>query len=257
MRNRNAAILLVEDNRRINIANRDMLELMGFEVYITETLAGARRRLTAGNPDVVVLDIMLPDGSGLDFLGELRESGVTAHIPVILLTALGTPDDTVAGLAAGADDYLAKPYEYKVLAARIEALLRRAARVPETLIKGALHLDSVAGRAFLNGEDMLLTPKEFALLFLLVKNPGRILSAKYLYEAVWKQPLAGDSRTLRKHMSALRKKLDGGGADCTVVIEYGKGYYFQDASGVLRGGGKPCETRPSLCRRTHPPEAST
>ena len=202
-----AKLLLIEDNPRIQLANKDMLELLGYEVAIAMNLAEARICLLAQMPDVVVLDIMLPDGSGLDFLRELRQN---ADLPVLMLTALGTTEDTVRGLSLGADDYLAKPYDYPILAARVDALLRRAARVPETLTKGALQFDILANQAFLNGADLLLTKKEFAVLLLLVKNEGRALSPEHLYETVWKQPMAGDDGAVKNTVYRLRKKLGEG-----------------------------------------------
>lgn len=202
-----ARLLLVEDNSRIQLANKDMLELLGYEVSLAMNLAEARACLLAQTPDVVVLDIMLPDGSGLDFLRELRQS---ADLPVLMLTALGTTEDTVRGLSLGADDYLAKPYAYPVLAARVEALLRRAGRMPETLTKGALQFDILANQAFLKGEDLLLTKKEFAVLLLLVKNKGRVLSPEHLYKTVWKQPMAGDDGAVKNTVYRLRKKLGKG-----------------------------------------------
>lgn len=143
-----AKLLLIEDNPRIQLANKDMLEMLGYEVAIAMNLAEARACLSAQKPDVAVLDIMLPDGSGLDFLRELRR---IADLPVLMLTALRTTEDIVRGLSLGTDDYLAKPYAYPVLAARVDALLRRSARVPETLTKGALRFDLLANQTFLSG----------------------------------------------------------------------------------------------------------
>jgi DNA-binding response OmpR family regulator len=216
-----AAVLLVEDNPRIQLANKDMLEILGYDVAIAMNLAEARARIAVKMPDVVVLDIMLPDGSGLDFLAELRQ---TSDLPVLMLTALGTAEDTVTGLAGGADDYLAKPYEYKVLAARIEALLRRAKQVPGILRKGELAFNILAGQAFLRGEDMLLTQKEFSCLLALAQNEGRILSTEYLYETVWQQPLVGSTQSVRTIIARLRKKLTGSGY--TVSVRRGNGYVF-------------------------------
>ncbi|QIB68828.1 response regulator transcription factor [Aminipila butyrica] len=220
-----ARLLLIEDNPRIQLANKDMLELLGYQVAIAMNLAEARMSLSKQVPDVVVLDIMLPDGSGLDFLRELRQY---TDLPILMLTALGTTEDTVRGLSLGADDYLAKPYDYRVLAARVEALLRRAGKVPETLTKGALQFDLLANQVFLNGKDLLLTKKEFAVLLFLVKNEGRAFSSKHLYETVWKQSMVGDDGAVKNTVYRLRKKL---GAFFSIQYDTNEeGYIFESFS---------------------------
>lgn len=217
-----AKLLLIEDNPRIQIANKDMLELLDYEVAIAMNLAEARKRLLLQMPDVVVLDIMLPDGSGLDFLQELRQN---TELPVLMLTALGSNEDTVRGLSLGADDYLAKPYDYQVLAARVEALLRRATRVPERIIKGRLCLDVTADVAICEGRDLLLSQKEFSLLLIFIQNEEHFISAEYLYEKVWKQPMVGSSNALKTTINRLREKIK----NCGYRIEWsrGEGYCFE------------------------------
>ncbi|MDR1804221.1 MAG: response regulator transcription factor [Treponema sp.] len=226
-----ALILLVEDNEQIQRGNERMLKRRGYAVTSALTLAEARRRIAEQTPDAIVLDIMLPDGNGLDFMRELRTRKLPTEssVPILLLTGLTTPEDVVRGLSSGGDDYLAKPYDFNVLAARIEALLRRTGRVPETLTKGALQLDIIANRAYLGGNDLLLSPKEFALLLLMAQNEGRLLSAEYLSEAIWKQPPTADTSTVRTAVSRLRTKLGDGKADA-FIIENEKqegGYIFR------------------------------
>ena len=217
----NKHILLVEDNQEIQLANKDMLALLGYTVTLAMSLAEARSALENESPDAVVLDIMLPDGSGLDFLTELRAH---SHVPVLMLTALGTSDDTVTGFSIGADDYIAKPYDYKVLAARIEALLRRAERMPETLQKGSLKLDIMASKAFLQGDDLLLTQKEFAMLLVFAQNEDKLVSDEYLYEKIWSGTFNDDPVALRNTVSRLRKKLVN--SEYTVSVARGEGYLF-------------------------------
>jgi DNA-binding response OmpR family regulator len=149
-------ILMVEDDPQIQAVNRNMLTRRGYDVLCAMNLAEARGLLENDPPDAVVLDIMLPDGSGLDFLRELRKNG--DDTPVLLLTALSKDSDVVRGLESGGDDYLPKPYNYDVLAARVDALMRRRGMaVPvRSIEKGGLTLDLIAGRAFVNGEDLLL-----------------------------------------------------------------------------------------------------
>jgi len=203
----NELILLVEDNEQIMRGNERMLKRRGYDVAAALTLAEARRRLEERTPDAIILDIMLPDGSGLDFMRDLRRESA---VPILLLTGLTTSEDVVRGLSCGGDDYLAKPYDFGVLLARIEALLRRAAHVPKTLTKGALQLDIIASRAYLDGEDLLLSPKEFALLLLLVQNEGNLVSAAYMYDSIWKQQQSADNSAIRTAVSRLRKKLGDG-----------------------------------------------
>jgi DNA-binding response OmpR family regulator len=200
-------ILLVEDNEQILRGNKLMLERRGYETMTAMTLAQARERMASATPDTIVLDIMLPDGSGLDFMRELRK---TSAVPVLLLTGLTTPQDIVRGLENGGDDYLTKPYDFSVLIAHIEALLRRAAHIPDALVKGTLTLDIRANRAILGGEDMLLTQKEFAVLLLLTEHEGRVLSTEYIYEKVWKRDSdAAAGSAVKTIISRLRKKLGG------------------------------------------------
>lgn len=221
-------ILLVEDNEQILRGNERMLKRRGYQVLTAMTLREARERMSAPisggktSPDAIVLDIMLPDGSGLDFMCELRR---TSNIPVLLLTGLTAPEDVVRGLSDGGDDYLTKPYDFAVLLARIEALLRRAGRLPDVITKGALRLDVVSGQALLHGNDLLLTQKDLALLLLFIQNEDTALSTEYLYEKVWKSPLGDDTQALKSAISRLRKKLTGSGY--TVFTQRCEGYVFK------------------------------
>ena len=201
-------IVLVEDNEQIMQGNERMLKRRGYEVITALTLAEARSAIEAQIPDLFVLDIMLPDGSGLDFMAELRQH---SQVPILLLTGLTTPEDIVRGITAGGDDYLAKPYDFGVLLARVEALLRRAQQVPECIHKGRLRLDVTADVATLDGADLLLSQKEFSLLLIFVQNEKRFISAEYLYEKVWKAPSSGDSQALKKTIHRLREKITGSG----------------------------------------------
>jgi DNA-binding response OmpR family regulator len=233
-------ILFVEDDKDIQEVNKNMLERRGgYVVRTAMNLAEARQRIKESVPDLIVLDIMLPDGSGLDFLRELRGDSLSlsgsaslsgsGDIPVLLLTALNESSDVVTGLRAGGDDYLAKPYDNDVLLARIESLLRRTGRVLKTLAKGPLTADIIAGRVFINGHDngrdLLLTQKEFAVLLLFMQNEGITMSAESVYEKVWKRPLGDDKNTLQVTISNLRKKIDPSGYGISVLR--GQGYMFQ------------------------------
>lgn len=216
-------ILLVEDNEQIMRGNERMLTRRGYEVISALTLTEARSAIEVHMPDLFVLDIMLPDGSGLDFMAELRRH---SQVPVLLLTGLTTTEDIVRGLSQGGDDYLAKPYDFGVLLARVEALLRRAENVPEKLVRGRLCLDVTADVATFDSTDLLLSQKEFALLLIFVQNEKRFISAEYLYEKVWKQPMSGNSNTLKTTINRLREKIKS----CGYRIEWsrGEGYCFEE-----------------------------
>lgn len=217
-------ILLVEDNEKIMQGNKRMLEWEGYAIDTAVTLAEAYAKLELCRPSLIVLDIMLPDGSGLDFMHTLRES-TNAGIPILLLTGLTTQKDILHGLRSGGDDYLTKPYDFEILLARVEALLRRSERVPERISKGRLTLDVAAGVALLGETDLLLTKKEFALLLIFVQNPERFIDGEYLYEKVWKQPLAGDANALKSTIKRLRSKIEGSGWQ--IEWSRGEGYCLE------------------------------
>ena len=216
-------ILCVEDELKILTNNRDVLTKAGYAVLTAENLGQARGHLSKQTPDAIVLDIMLPDGNGLGYLKELRAAG--NRVPVIMLTAWNRNADIVGGLRAGANDYLGKPFDYEVLIARLEALFRNVGEVPDSVEKGPLKLKAKTMRAYLRGEDMNLKPKEFSLLLAFVENEGRVMSAEQLYETVWETTMNDDNRTLKKHISDLRKNLEESGYAISTV--YGGGYRFE------------------------------
>lgn len=215
-------LLLVEDNKKVQNFNVELLTKQGFAVETAMSLAEAGACLSRQMPDAIVLDIGMPDGNGLDFLRELRQ---TSKIPVLMLTGYGENKDVVKGFNSGCDDYLPKPYTFEVLLVRLERLLRSAEQVPETVTKGALKLNVSSLVAYVNDVDILLTQKEFALLMLTLQREGRHLSAEYLYEKVWGQPMVGDTGAVRRQISLLRKKLEGSGY--TISVTRGEGYCFE------------------------------
>ena len=215
-------LLLVEDEPSVQANNKKILNRRGYALRQAFTLAEARAHIREELPRAVVLDIQLPDGSGLELLHELRQ---TSNIPVLMLTAMGTPQDIIRGLEGGGDDYLTKPYELAVFLMRVEALLRRASIVPEVLGIGPLKLDPASVKAFINGEDMALSQKEYSLLQQFVQNTEKILSAEYLYKKVWGQEMLDDDNALKVAISKLRAKLADSGY--TITVSRGKGYYFE------------------------------
>ena len=220
----NVRLLLIEDNERIMNGNIRKFKREGYEVDAALTLADARAVMKIRQPDAIILDVMLPDGSGLDFITELRQSEY-AGTPVLLLTGLGTKEDVVRGLTAGGDDYLTKPYNFDELLARVEALIRRAGRVPTTIIKEKLSLDITAGIAMLDGVDLLLTQKEFAVLLVFTQNEERFLSAEYLYDKAWKAPVTSSKDALKSVIKRLRAKIEGSGWH--ILWSRGEGYIFE------------------------------
>ena len=225
--NETGIVLLVEDDKAILRTNRRILEQEGFTVLCAETLAEARRHLETHKPDVYVLDIMLPDGSGLDFCAEIRD-GTTA--PMLFLTALDARHEVIQGLVAGGNDYITKPYDIDVFVEKVKAQYRQFRKVKQesaneqVITRGPITLDVVSARAYQRGTDMLLSPKEFALLLVLATREGETLTAQYLYKKVWKQPMDEDSQALRSTMLRLRKKLEDTG--CAIDFVRGGGYAF-------------------------------
>ena len=215
-------ILLVEDDKKVQSFNKRLLAGEGFAVQTAMTLADARGILEQQAIDAMILDIGMPDGNGLDFLRELRQ---TSRIPVLMLTGYGETSDVIKGFESGCDDYLRKPYTFEELLARLKRLLYRAEQLPETVTRGALTLNILAKEAFLNGADLMLTPKDFALLQYFVQNEGRTLDRDVVYEKVWGRPMAGDSQALGSAVSRLRKKLTGCGY--TISGGYGNSYCFE------------------------------
>lgn len=217
-------ILLVEDNEQILRGNERMLKRRKYDVITALTLNEARERMAETTPDAIVLDIMMPDGSGLDFMCELRKKSDT---PILLLTGLATSEDIVRGLAEGGDDYLTKPYDFSVLLARIEALLRRTKKIPGVLQKDSIKLDIVAQQAFFDDEDLMLRPKEFALLLIFMQNEGEILDPEYLYQKVWNTGMNADNSTLKMHISTVRKRLEEKNCGYKITNIRGEGYRFE------------------------------
>ena len=219
-------VLLIDDNERLNEGNRRALTLAGYDVLAATKLGAARELLAEHNAQVILMDITLPDGCGIDFCGEIREYN-DAHI--LFLTSRVEREDRLRGLRVG-DDYITKPYDIEEMIARVASAMRRreiAENQPKTLALGNLVLDIIAGQALVNGKDLLLSAKEFALLLLLARNENKELCKQFIYEWIWKTPMVNDSRALRSHICNLREKMAYAGCDYTVNAVYGKGYCFE------------------------------
>jgi DNA-binding response OmpR family regulator len=230
-------LLLIDDDTRLTDMVGSYLRANGFEVDTAASLALGRQRLQAGAYDALVLDLMLPDGDGLDYTRELRGEPRTRRLPLLMLTARGEPTDRIVGLELGADDYLPKPFEPRELLARVKALLRRAAPESpaddEVLRFGRLEIDLGARQARLDGRPCDLTGHQFELLTVLAKSPGRVLSRDQIMDALKGHPLEAFDRSIDVHVSRIRAVIeDDPKAPRRVLTVRGAGYVFarkQDA----------------------------
>lgn len=223
-------IYYVEDDTNIRDLTVYALRQAGHEAKgfacAEEFFAACKDRL----PELVLLDIMLPEVDGLEILHRLREEAPTKNLPVMMLTAKGTEYDTVCGLDAGADDYLAKPFGMMELVSRVNALMRRASAPAvsssDELTCGPISLVSSAHTVAVDGESVALTLKEFELLRTLMQNAGHVLTRSQLLEEVWGITYVGETRTVDVHVQTLRQKLAaaGTGADAWIQTVRGVGY---------------------------------
>lgn len=204
-------VLIAEDDKDILQLVKVYLDKEGFRTYTALNGAEALRQLRTERLDLVILDLMLPEVDGLEVCKKLRINPQTATIPIIMLTAKNEESDTIVGLELGADDYIGKPFSPKALVARIKALLRRLERADEretnTYNYGALHLDLSRHEVKVNGEEILLTAKEFGLLEHLLRNPGRVLTRDVLLNNVWGYDYHGTTRTVDVHIRRIKHKL--------------------------------------------------
>ncbi len=231
-----ARLLLIDDDARLASMVGDYLRNSGFEVETAGSLAKGRERLSTDSFDALVLDLMLPDGDGLDLCRELRADARLRHLPLLMLTARGEPMDRILGLELGADDYLPKPFEPRELLARVKALLRRAAPVAandDVLRFGRLEVDLGARVARLGGTICDLTGHQFDLLVVLAQSPGRVLSRDQIMDSLKGHPLEAFDRSIDVHISRIRAVIeDDPKLPRRVLTVRGAGYVFarkQDA----------------------------
>ena len=229
-------LLLIDDDARLSAMVGDYLRSGGYDIDAVGSLSAGRDRLASGSYDALVLDLMLPDGDGLDLCRELRASPRTRSLPLLMLTARGEPMDRIVGLELGADDYLPKPFEPRELLARVKALLRRAAPAPseeEVLRFGRLEIDLGERVARLNGQPCDLTSHQFDLLVVLAQSPGRVLSRDQIMDALKGHPLEAFDRSIDVHISRIRAVIeDDPKMPRRVLTVRGAGYVFakkQDA----------------------------
>jgi two-component system, OmpR family, phosphate regulon response regulator OmpR len=225
-----AKLLLIDDDTRLTDMVGAYLHQAGYEVDSAASVAAGRDKLRHGSYDALVLDLMLPDGDGLDLTRELRAEPRTRRLPLLMLTARGEPMDRIVGLEVGADDYLPKPFEPRELLARVKALLRRASPEPagdEVLRFGRLEIDLGARKARLDGRDCDLTGHQFDLLVVLAQSPGRVLSRDQIMDSLKGHPLEAFDRSIDVHISRIRAVIeDDPKTPRRVLTVRGVGYVF-------------------------------
>jgi|CXWL01.1.fsa_nt_gi DNA-binding response OmpR family regulator len=216
-------ILLIEDDRIIGMNLVKLISRQGFSVDLAVNKELGLEKGLAEDYDLFVIDRMLPDGDGVDLCRELRNEGVRA--PVLMLTAKGQVEDRVEGLDAGADDYLAKPFEIVELVARIKALLRRRDELLPVLIRvGDLEIDLNNNRVRRGGREISLSPKEYAILEYLARNRDRVVDRMEILTHVWDENADLFSNTIEVHLRYLRRKIDEDREKKLIRTVRGKGY---------------------------------
>ena len=229
-------ILVVEDNADLAYGLQNNLEIEGYEVRVAEDGETGLKRARAWDPELIILDLMLPDLDGYRVLQHLRKDGI--QTPVLILTARGEESDKVLGFRLGADDYVTKPFGVLELLARVEAILRRVRSAPapgnaesvegDLVLFGPVSVDARARIVLRDGEEVPLTPKELDLLLALIRREGAVASRLDLLKEVWGHRAAVVSRTVDTHISELRRKLEDEPSDPQHILTVHKaGYRFQ------------------------------
>ena len=223
------SVLVVEDDPNIRELLQLYLEKEGYAVTLAADGGQGLEKFRANQPNLVLLDVMMPVMDGWEVCKAVREAGNT---PVIMLTAKGETDDKVTGLKAGADDYVTKPFEMKELLARIEAVLRRSDLNVEKpklrrLVFDKLVIDMDSFELLVDGKKVDTPPKEMELLFYLASSPNRVYTRNQLLDEVWGFDYFGDSRTVDVHVKRLREKLEGVSEKWSVKTVWGVGYKFE------------------------------
>jgi two-component system response regulator MprA len=220
-------ILVVEDERPFRDALERVLRTDGYEVELAGDGQAALRALSVRPPDAIVLDVILPELDGIEVCRRLRTAG--DRVPVLMVTALDAVEDRVAGLDAGADDYLVKPFSISELRARVRALLRRAGfDDAEPMSCADLRLDPGGHQVFRGERRIELTITEFALLSLLLQNAGQVLTRGQIFDRVWGYDFGSGSRTLEVYIGYLRRKLEEAGEPRLIHTVRGVGYVLRE-----------------------------
>lgn len=223
-------VLIVEDEAPIRQMIAFNLARAGFEVDEAGDCSTARTRIADGRPDLVLVDWMLPDSTGLELTRALRRDEASRELPIIMLTSRAEERDKVSGLEGGADDYITKPFSARELLARINALLRRAGPAEDSVLEaGALTLDTAGHRVRAAGAEVSLGPTEYRLLKFLMENPERVFSRGQLLDQVWGRNVYVEERTVDVHVRRLRQALEPFGVDGLIQTVRGAGYRLSAA----------------------------
>ncbi|HEX5310212.1 response regulator transcription factor [Aquabacterium sp.] len=233
-------LLLIDDDMRLSAMVGDYLRSHGYQISSAPSLAAGREMLARQAFDALILDLMLPDGDGLDLCRELRASPRTRTLPVLMLSARGEPTDRIVGLEIGADDYLPKPFEPRELLARVRALLRRSSAVADdgdVWRFGRLEIDNGLRQVRLDGQPCDLTSYQFDLLCVLAQHPGRVLSRDQIMDLLKGHPLEAFDRSIDVHISRIRAAIETDPKEPRRILTVrGVGYVFakkQDADGAV------------------------
>ncbi|MBL8900803.1 MAG: response regulator transcription factor [Planctomycetes bacterium] len=220
-------VLVVEDNEKLARSIKSSLEQSGYSVDHAETAEDGERLATLEHFDLIVLDVMLPDRDGIELCRHLRRRRVAT--PILMLTVLGSVEDKVRGLDAGADDYLTKPFLLDELLARLRSLLRRSQSIEGAVLRsGDLEMKLHEHRVSRAGKPVKLSAKEFALLEFMMRNPGRLLTRAMISESVWDMNYESSSNVIEVYICALRRKIDRDPANSCIETVIGCGYRFND-----------------------------
>ncbi len=220
-------VLLVEDDPVLADAIREGLSDEGIITVGVSSVSEALEAMRTQRPDTLILDLMLAGESGLDVLRTVRSH--RDQTPIIIISALGTTEQRVKGLLAGADDYLVKPFEIKELYARIVALVRRSQRQEGPILSfGPLRLELTTRRAFRDGKELKLSPTEISLLELFIRRENQVLSRKMLYHQLWESDWESETNVIEVHINRLRSKVDRGFPNPLVHTIRGRGYMLSE-----------------------------
>jgi two-component system response regulator MprA len=221
-------ILVVDDERAVRESLRRALELEGYEIELADDGLAALAALEGDEPDAMILDVLMPGLDGLEVARRVRREG--SRLPILMLTARVEVDDRVAGLDAGADDYVTKPFALDELLARVRALLRRTHEDgTDTLAFGDLELDPGTREVKRNGEPIELTRTEFSLLELFMRNPRQVLTRSVIFERVWGYDFGFGSNSLDVYIGYLRRKTEAGGKPRLIQTVRGVGYALRES----------------------------
>lgn len=224
----NVKVLIVDDEPNIRDLLSTSLRFAGFSVHAVGNGADAVNAAEKGAPDIILLDVMLPDMNGFSVTKKIRSMGINA--PVLFLTARDETEDKITGLTVGGDDYMTKPFSLDEIVARIHAILRRTkqAEIEESVLEvGEIKINQDAHEVFVNGTTVDLSPTEYKLLRFLMSNPNRVLTKAQILDHVWEYDFNGEMGIVESYVSYLRKKLDPLTSESLIQTKRGVGYMYK------------------------------